>query len=127
MGMESSEKEWRRFNGTRVFWSITGKVIDQWGQTLYMVAWSLIIGTIIGIILALILVLCRKGGMIENLILYNIVSIYINIVRSIPFVILLVAIMPLTRAIVGTTIGSTASLVPLCYLYQSISCTLDGK
>lgn len=113
MRMESSEKEWRRFNGTRVFWSITGKVIDQWGQTLYMVAWSLIIGTIIGIILALILVLCRKGGMIENLILYNIVSIYINIVRSIPFVILLVAIMPLTRAIVGTTIGSTASLVPL--------------
>ena len=62
---------------------------------------------------AMILVLCRKGGLIENLILYNIVSIYINIVRSIPFVILLVAIMPLTRAIVGTTIGSTASLVPL--------------
>ena len=89
------------------------KLLTSGGQTLYMVAWSLIIGTIIGIILALILVLCRKGGMIENLILYNIVSIYINIVRSIPFVILLVAIMPLTRAIVGTTIGSTASLVPL--------------
>ena len=89
------------------------KLLTSGGQTLYMVAWSLIIGTIIGIILALILVLCRKGGLIENLILYNIVSIYINIVRSIPFVILLVAIMPLTRAIVGTTIGSTASLVPL--------------
>ena len=84
------------------------KLLTSGGQTLYMVAWSLIIGTIIGIILALILVLCRKGGLIENLILYNIVSIYINIVRSIPFVILLVAIMPLTRAIVGTTIGSTA-------------------
>ena len=82
------------------------KLLTSGGQTLYMVAWSLIIGTIIGIILALILVLCRKGGLIENLILYN-------IVRSIPFVILLVAIMPLTRAIVGTTIGSTASLVPL--------------
>ena len=79
------------------------KLLTSGGQTLYMVAWSLIIGTIIGIILALILVLCRKGGLIENLILYNIVSIYINIVRSIPFVILLVAIMPLTRAIVGTT------------------------
>ena len=77
------------------------KLLTSGGQTLYMVAWSLIIGTIIGIILALILVLCRKGGLIENLILYNIVSI------------LLVAIMPLTRAIVGTTIGSTASLVPL--------------
>ena len=67
------------------------KLLTSGGQTLYMVAWSLIIGTIIGIILALILVLCRKGGLIENLILYNIVSIYINIVRSIPFVILLVA------------------------------------
>ena len=85
------------------------KLLTSGGQTLYMVAWSLIIGTIIGIILALILVLCRKGGLAENRILYNIVSIYINIVRSIPFVILLVAIMPLTRTIVG----STASLVPL--------------
>ena len=79
------------------------KLLTSGGQTLYMVAWSLIIGTIIGIILALILVLCRKGGLAENRILYNIVSIYINIVR----------IMPLTRTIVGTTIGSTASLVPL--------------
>ncbi len=54
------------------------KLLTSGGQTLYMVAWSLIIGTIIGIILALILVLCRKGGLIENLILYNIVSIYID-------------------------------------------------
>ena len=83
------------------------KLLTSGGQTLYMVAWSLIIGTIIGIILALILVLCRKGGLIENLILYNIVSIYINIVRSIPFVILLVAIMPLTRAIVFSASGNT--------------------
>jgi len=85
------------------------KLLTSGGQTLYMVALALIIGTVIGIVLALILVLCKKGG----LILYNIVSIYINIVRSIPFVILLVAIMPITRAIVGTTIGSTAALVPL--------------
>ena len=64
-------------------------------------------------ILALILVLCRKGGLAENRPLYWIVSAYINVVRSIPFVILLVTIMPITRAIVGTTIGSTAALVPL--------------
>ena len=82
------------------------KLLTSGGQTLYMVALALIIGTVIGIVLALILVLCKKGGLAENLILYNIVSIYINIVRSIPFVILLVAI-------VGTTIGSTAALVPL--------------
>ena len=68
------------------------KLLTSGGQTLYMVALALIIGTVIGIVLALILVLCKKGGLAENLILYNIVSIYINIVRSIPFVILLVAI-----------------------------------
>lgn len=83
------------------------------GQTLYMVGLSLLIGTVIGIVLALILVLCRKGGLMENKPLYNVVSFYINVVRSIPFIILLVTIMPLTRAIVGTTIGSTAALVPL--------------
>lgn len=83
------------------------------GQTLYMVGLSLLIGTVIGIVLALILVLCRKGGLMENKPLYNVVSFYINVVRSIPFIILLVTIMPITRAIVGTTIGSTAALVPL--------------
>lgn len=83
------------------------------GQTLYMVGFSLLIGTVIGIILALVLVICRKGGVAENKVLYNAVSFYINVVRSIPFIILLVTIMPLTRAIVGTTIGSTAAIVPL--------------
>ncbi|MDE5746748.1 MAG: ABC transporter permease, partial [Acetatifactor sp.] len=62
---------------------------------------------------ALVLVVCRKGGLIENKILYQIVNFYINVVRSIPFIILLVTIMPLTRAIMGTTIGSRAALVPL--------------
>ena len=82
------------------------KLLTSGGQTLYMVALALIIGTVIGIVLALILVLCKKGGLAENLILYNIVSIYINIVRSIPFVILLVAIMPrLYQSLSGTTDG----------------------
>lgn len=49
----------------------------------------------------------------ENKVLHSIVSLYINVVRSVPFIILLVTIMPLTRAILGTTIGSTAALVPL--------------
>ena len=64
-------------------------------------------------IVALVLVLCRKGGLVKNKVLHSIVSLYINVVRSVPFIILLVTIMPLTRAILGTTIGSTAALVPL--------------
>ncbi len=83
------------------------------GQTLYMVGWSLLFGTVVGFALALVLVLCRKGGLAENRIVYGVVNFYINVVRSVPFVILLVTIMPLTRAIIGTTIGSKAALVPL--------------
>ena len=92
---------------TKIFKVTVERLLLNGGQTLYMVGWSLLIGTIIGMILALILVLCRKGGLVENQPLYMIVSVYINVVRSIPFV------MPITRAIVGTTIGSTAALVPL--------------
>lgn len=101
------------FLKTRVFGVTVERLLLNGGQTFYMVGWSLLIGTVIGLFLALLLVLCRKGGLAENPILYNIVSFYINVVRSVPFVILLVTIMPLTRAIVGTTIGSTAALVPL--------------
>ena len=90
---------------TKIFKVTVERLLLNGGQTLYMVGWSLLIGTIIGMILALILVLCRKGGLVENRPLYMIVSVYINVVRSIPFVILLVTIMPITRAIVGTTIS----------------------
>ena len=79
---------------TKIFKVTVERLLLNGGQTLYMVGWSLLIGTIIGMILALILVLCRKGGLVENRPLYMIVSVYINVVRSIPFVILLVTIMP---------------------------------
>jgi D-methionine transport system permease protein len=82
-------------------------------QTVYMVGWSLFFGSILGIFIALILVMCRPGGLAENKIVYYITAAFVNIVRSIPFIIFLVAIMPVTRAIAGTTIGSTAALVPL--------------
>lgn len=98
---------------TKIFKVSLERLLLNGSQTLYMVSWSLLIGTLIGILLALVLVLCKKGGLAENRLLYGLVSTYINIVRSVPFVILLVTIMPITRAIVGTTIGSTAALVPL--------------
>ncbi len=82
-------------------------------ETLYMVFASLSLGTLIGLILAFTLVLTRKGGLRENKVLFAGVSIIINSVRSIPFVILLVFILPVTKAIVGTRIGTTAALVPL--------------
>lgn len=98
---------------TKIFSVTVERLLLNGWQTVYMVGWSLLIGTIIGAVMALLLVLCRKGGLAENHIVYTVVSIYINVVRSIPFVILIVTIMPFTRAIVGTSIGSTAALVPL--------------
>lgn len=98
---------------TKIFNVTVERLLLSGGQTLYMVGWSLLIGTVIGFALAVVLVLCRKGGLAENRVVYAVINFYINIVRSVPFVILLVTIMPLTRAIVGTTIGSTAALVPL--------------
>ncbi|WP_442863019.1 methionine ABC transporter permease [Agathobaculum sp.] len=98
---------------TKVFQVSVERLLLSGGQTLYMVGVALLIGTVIGTLLALVLVLCRKGGLVENKLLHGIISFYINVVRSVPFIILLVTIMPLTRAVVGTTIGSTAALVPL--------------
>lgn len=101
------------FLNTRIFNVTVERLLLNGGQTLYMVGCSLLVGTVIGTLLALALVFCRKGGLAENRIVYAVVSAFINVVRSVPFAILLVTIMPFTRAVVGTTIGSTAALVPL--------------
>jgi len=84
-------------------------------QTIYMVGYSLLIGSLIGIPLGILLVLTRKDGVLKNDIIYFILNNSINIIRSVPFIILLVFIMPLTRAIIHTTIGTKAALVPLIF------------
>lgn len=84
-------------------------------QTIYMVVVSLILGSLVGIIFAFTLVLTTKGGLKENKIVYNVLSFVINTVRSVPFIILLVFILPVTKIIVGTRIGTNAALVPLTF------------
>lgn len=89
------------------------KLILAITQTLYMVGIGLFLGALIGIPLGILLVITRKNGILRNDIVFNLLNGLVNIIRSIPFIILLVFIMPLTRAIVGTTIGTNAALVPL--------------
>lgn len=84
-------------------------------ETLIMVLISGTISTLIGIPIGVILVVTRPGHILENKVLYNVVGKIINIFRSIPFVILLAAIIPVTRFIVGTTIGMKGALVPLVF------------
>ena len=82
-------------------------------ETVIMVIGSGILGSIIGIPLGVLLHVTDKGGLMPRLATNTVVGVIVNAVRSTPFIILLVAIYPLTRLIVGTTIGSTAALVPL--------------
>ena len=83
------------------------------GETVYMVTVSMIIASAIGVPLGVILHTTDKGQILENVIFNKIVGSIVNAVRSIPFIILLVAIIPFTRLIVGSAIGTTAAMVPL--------------
>ena len=82
-------------------------------QTLYMVFLSLFIGTVLGLIIAVTLVVTNPNGIIKNSVVYTITNTIVNIVRSVPFIILMVAIIPFTRMVAGTSIGTTAACVPL--------------
>lgn len=81
--------------------------------TIYMVALSLLIAAIAGIPLGIILYVTRKGNILEQNKINQILALLINIMRSIPFIILMIAVIPLTRLIVGTSIGMNAAVVPL--------------
>jgi D-methionine transport system permease protein len=87
-------------------------LIASW-QSLYMVIISVIIASIFGIPLGILLMVTDKDQIVENQILNKILGTIVNIFRSIPFVILLFLLIPLTRLIVGKAIGTTASIVPL--------------
>lgn len=82
-------------------------------ETLYMTLVSTLAAYVIGIPLGVILFITDQRGICKNKIIHFVVSAVVNLVRSVPFLILLVAIIPFTRWVVGTTIGSTATIVPL--------------
>ncbi|WP_114166209.1 methionine ABC transporter permease [Exiguobacterium sp. TNDT2] len=96
------------------FWENWGDLI--WTgtiQTLTMTGIALVISTMIGLPLGTLLVLTRPNGRLANRYFYGILSSVINVVRSIPFIILLFFILPFTRFIMGTTIGVQGVLLPL--------------
>lgn len=82
-------------------------------QTVYMVTVAGIVGFALGIPLGVILHTTKKGGLLENTQLNNVLGAIVNIGRSVPFLVLMVAIIPVTKMLVGTFIGTTAAIVPL--------------
>ncbi|MBT1174230.1 ABC transporter permease [Bifidobacterium sp. LC6] len=82
-------------------------------DTVYMVGIALFLGSLIGIPVGVALAITRQGGLLENRVVYLVLNTLVNIIRSLPFIILMVAIMPFTRVVAGTSIGTNAALVPL--------------
>ena len=96
-------------------WSseVTNMIIAGIGETLYMTLVSTIAGYIIGLPMGIVLTVTDKDGIRPNALVYKILDVIVNIVRSIPFIILLVLLIPFTRLLVGKSYGSTATIVPL--------------
>ncbi|MEV8634511.1 methionine ABC transporter permease [Streptosporangium sp. NPDC051023] len=82
-------------------------------QTAQMVVWSTLFTVLLGLPLGVALVVTDRGGLFPSLALNRLLALVVNIGRSLPFIILMIAVIPLTRLIVGTTIGTVATIVPL--------------
>lgn len=82
-------------------------------QTLYMTVVATAIAYIIGVPIGVFLYITSRGGIAQNRFVHMVLAFIVNVLRSVPFLILLVALIPFTRAIVGTSLGSTATIVPL--------------
>lgn len=82
-------------------------------QTLYMVAASTVLGTLFGLPLGVFLATSQRGELLSAPMVNRVLGLVVNATRSIPFIILVVAIIPFTRALVGTSIGTNAAIVPL--------------
>lgn len=105
------------FNTVTTWWAENTRLIEllvsSLGETITMVFTSGLIGFAVGIPLGVLLHLSKKNGLLENKALNKILGTVVNIGRSIPFIILLVALIPVTRFIVGSSIGTAAAIVPL--------------
>ncbi|WP_449540150.1 methionine ABC transporter permease [Ferdinandcohnia sp. Marseille-Q9671] len=92
------------------FWP---RIVEATGETILMVIFTLIFSSIIGIAMGVLFFVTRKGNILENKYIFFLLNLLVNIVRPIPFIILLVALSPLTRAVMGTTIGTAAAIFPM--------------
>jgi D-methionine transport system permease protein len=104
----------------KIDWDIMGPTLIQSVQeTLYMVMTTLLIGGVLGMFLGCVLWSTRKGSIFSNAPLYRVLEFIVNLIRPIPFIIFLSAVQPLTITVVGTSLGTTAAIFPIC-----IFCTM---
>jgi D-methionine transport system permease protein len=92
---------------------LIGLIVNATGETLYMVAVAALLGTLLGLPLGLFLATSGRGELFEAVALNRVLGLVVNATRSTPFIILVVAIIPFTRLVAGTSIGTNAAMVPL--------------
>lgn len=101
----------------KVEWStFYQRIIEATGETITMVILTLILGSILGILVGLALFVSRQGNILENRFLYGLLNLIINVIRPIPFIVFLVFLMPVTRLVMGTTIGVGAAVFPMAIM-----------
>ncbi|MFI6455040.1 methionine ABC transporter permease [Streptosporangium amethystogenes] len=88
-------------------------LLESTGQTAEMVLWSTLFTVLLGLPLGVALVATDRGGLFPSAVLNRVLGLVVNLGRSLPFIILMIAVIPFTRLIVGTTIGTIAAVVPL--------------
>jgi D-methionine transport system permease protein len=93
--------------------ALVALLLDSIGQTATMVAVAAVLSTLIGLPLGVLLVVTAPGQFLERPALNRVIGTVVNLVRSTPFIILMVAIIPFTRLVAGTTVGTAAAIVPL--------------
>lgn len=93
------------------FWTMI--MLPAFKATFEMVIFTTIAGTLLGFVVAVLLLITNKNGIYPNRVVYRIVAFVVNVIRSFPFIILMVFLMPFTKAVMGTSIGVQAAIVPL--------------
>jgi D-methionine transport system permease protein len=95
-------------------WETIGPLyVQAFGQTLYMVSVAMLAGGAAGLVLGMLLYTTRRGGLLQNGFVYSVLNFGVNLIRPIPFILLLAFIGPLTLQVVGTQIGTEAVIFPL--------------
>lgn len=89
------------------------ELLESLGQTAWMVGWSFLIVIVLGLVVGVVLRLSSPDGLRPNIPIYQVVGVIVNLARSLPFLILMIALLGFTRWIVGTAYGPTAAIVPL--------------
>lgn len=93
--------------------SLTPVLLQSIQETIYMVAVTLVIGGVAGLLIGAVLYATRPGNLFGNKVVFNVMNLVINVIRPIPFIIFLTAVGPVTKLVAGTTLGTEAAIVPM--------------